>query len=278
MKKITEHLLRKVRKYKKNRFKTKKYNEKKVSASKKTKFSPKNWETVLANIREMRSKKDAPVDSMGCERIADQKADKKTQRFQILVALMLSSQTKDEITYNACQKLRAFGFTPQILAKAQQAELEKLLIPVGFYRTKAKHIIKSSQMILDEYDGDIPNTLETLMKLPGVGPKMAHIAMSSAWNIVSGIGVDVHVHRIANRLGWTSKPTTDPEKTRLELESWLPFELWSEVNLLLVGFGQMICLPKNPKCVECSVNKICPSAFKESPSKKAALEAAKKKK
>lgn len=172
------------------------------------------------------------------------------------------------ITFAACQKLKSFGFTPKNLVDVSQDVLEKLLVPVGFYKTKAKHIKAASQILLNEYNGDIPNTLEGLIKLPGVGPKMAHICMSCAWNVVSGIGVDTHVHRIANRLGWTSKRTTDPEKTRLELESWIPVDLWREVNLMLVGFGQTICLPKSPKCSECSCSKLCPSAFKESPVKK----------
>ncbi|CRK99955.1 CLUMA_CG013252, isoform A [Clunio marinus] len=236
--------------------------------SKKTKFIPKNWQNVLDNVRQMRNDNDAPVDSMGCEKIADQSADEKTKRFQILIALLLSSQTKDAITFGACEKLKTFGFTPVHLAKANLSEMEDILKPVGFYKTKAKNVQKTSQICVDEYQGDIPGTLDGLLKLPGVGPKMAHICMSVAWNIVSGIGVDIHVHRIANRLQWTSKLTKDPEKTRMELESWLPFELWGEVNLLLVGFGQTICLPKSPKCDVCLNNKLCPSAFKESPKKK----------
>jgi len=181
---------------------------------------------------------------------------------------MLSSQTKDEITFAACQRLIAFGFTSQLLASIEVSELEKLLYPVGFYKTKAKNIKKASQIILDEYNAEIPDTLETLMKLPGVGPKMAHICMNSAFNIVTGIGVDVHVHRISNRLNWVSKPTKDPEQTRNELESWLPRDLWSEVNLMLVGFGQTVCLPKSPNCSSCLNKDLCPSAFKESPKMK----------
>lgn len=93
-------------------------------------------------------------------------------------------------------------------------------------------------------------------------------SMSCAWNINTGIGVDIHVHRISNRLNWVSQPTKDPEKTRAELEAWLPRDLWQEVNLMLVGFGQTICLPVKPKCAECLNQKLCPSAFKESPTKK----------
>ena len=150
----------------------------------------------------MRLGKDAPVDSMGCERVTNMKASENIKRFQILVGLMLSSQTKDgefitaecfqylyinigishwlssfklAVTYAACQKLHNFGFTPENLVKADQTELENLLIPVGFYRNKAKFIKNTSQILIDQYNSDIPDTVEGLMKLPGVGPKMAHI-------------------------------------------------------------------------------------------------------
>ena len=117
-------------------------------------------------------------------------------------------------------------------------------------------------MILKDFNGEIPNTIDGLLKLPGVGLKMAHICMKSAWNIVTGIGVDTHVHRISNWLKWTSKETKSPEETRQALEKWLPFELWDEVNHLLVGFGQTICTSVSPKCDKCLLSKTCPSAFK----------------
>lgn len=102
----------------------------------------------------------------------------------------------------------------------------------------------------------------------GIGPKMAHICMSTAWNVITGIGVDTHVHRISNRWKFVPKETKTPEGTRLSLESWLPREHWDEITLLMVGFGQTICTPTKPKCEECVNNKICPSAFKESVAKK----------
>lgn len=106
------------------------------------------------------------------------------------------------------------------------------------------------------------------MKLPGVGPKMAHICMDTAWNLVTGIGVDTHVHRISNRLHWVENPTKEPEKTRIALEKWAPYELWKEINLMMVGFGQTVCLPVNPKCDSCLNNKICPSRFSKKIKKK----------
>lgn len=91
---------------------------------------------------------------------------------------------------------------------------------------------------------------------------MAHICMHAAWGIVTGIGVDTHVHRIANRLQWVKKETKEPEQTRKSLESWLPFEFWDEINVLLVGFGQTICTPVSPRCGKCLLNNECPVAFK----------------
>lgn len=130
-------------------------------------------------------------------------------------------------------------------------------------QNKSKFLIKTCEILLDQFAGDIPDSVDKLVKLPGVGPKMAHICMNAAWGVVTGIGVDTHVHRISNRLGWVERPTKEPEKTRKELEKWIPYELWDEINVLLVGFGQTICTPTGPKCEGCLVNKLCPSAFQK---------------
>lgn len=127
---------------------------------------------------------------------------------------------------------------------------------------KVEYIKRTSTILLNKYDSDIPKTVKELCELPGVGPKMAHICMRNAWGVVSGIGVDTHVHRICNRLKWVRKETKTPEETRNELEDWLPRPLWSEVNHLLVGFGQETCLPRFPKCSECLNKNICPYTSK----------------
>lgn len=227
---------------------------------KNSKWEPANWQEIIANLKIMRKSIPAPVDTMGCHKCSDESADEKTQRFHKLIALMLSSQTKDQVTFDAMNRLKSRGLTPQNVITWKASELEDILKPVSFYKNKARFIQKTAQILIDQYDGDIPNTPENLMKLPGVGPKMAHICMNTAWNVISGIGVDVHVHRICNRLKWVRKPTKQPEDTRVDLESWLPSEHWSEVNALLVGFGQTICAPINPKCEICLNNQICPSA------------------
>ncbi|XP_017879405.1 endonuclease III-like protein 1 [Ceratina calcarata] len=224
------------------------------------KWMPQNWEVMLENIRKMRSNETAPVDSMGCHKCSDPNADPRISRYQSLIALMLSSQTKDQVTHAAMQRLNTYGCTPEIIMNTPDDVLEQLIYPVGFRKKKVQYIKKASKILIEEYKSDIPRTLEDLCKLPGVGPKMGHICMRIAWNEVSGIGVDTHVHRICNRISWVRKRTKTPEETRMDLEEWLPKHLWCDVNHLLVGFGQEICLPRFPKCESCLNKDICPSS------------------
>lgn len=131
------------------------------------------------------------------------------------------------------------------------------------------YLKQTAKILLEKYDGDIPSNLEELCALPGVGPKMAHLALQCAWKINSGIGVDTHVHRISQRLGWVKydlKKT--PEQTRMELEEWLPREYWAPINPLLVGFGQTLCLPIGPKCDDCPARHLCPKRGTKSKSPK----------
>ncbi|PSN34065.1 Endonuclease III-like protein 1 [Blattella germanica] len=225
---------------------------------KKTKWEPKNWLEVVNNIREMRKNRDAPVDTMGCDKCSDDNAPVEVVRYHSLISLMLSSQTKDEVTYAAMQKLRQHGLTVANILDTDDKTLGELIYPVSFWKTKVIHIKKTTQILKDEYNGDIPDTVEKLCKLPGVGPKMAHLCMKTAWGVITGIGVDTHVHRISNRLGWVPKPTKTPEATRVALESWLPNDLWDEVNHLLVGFGQKTCKPVKPMCETCLNRTLCP--------------------
>ncbi|RZC47574.1 hypothetical protein C5167_040530 [Papaver somniferum] len=205
--------------------------------------APANWEEVLEGIRKMRSSEDAPVDTMGCE-----KAGRAVQR--LLKNGLLAADTIDN---------------------AEESVIKDLIYPVGFYTRKASNLKKVAKICLQKYGGDIPSSLEELLALPGIGPKMAHLVMNVAWDNVQGICVDTHVHRICNRLGWVSKPSTGqktstPEGTRESLQLWLPVEEWVAINPLLVGFGQTICTPLRPRCGMCGVNSLCPSAFKETPS------------
>ncbi|XP_069576626.1 endonuclease III-like protein 1 isoform X1 [Brachyistius frenatus] len=229
---------------------------------------PPDWKKQLGLIREMRRGRDAPVDNMGAERCYDLQASDQVRRFQVLVSLMLSSQTKDQVTAAAMQKLRAHGCTVENILATDDEHLGRLVYPVGFWRNKVKFLKLTAALLQTEFGGDIPDSVEGLVRLPGVGPKMAHLAMDIAWNQVSGIGVDTHVHRISNRLGWFTTPSKNPEETRKGLEEWLPRDLWSEINRLLVGFGQQVCLPVNPLCSVCLNQHVCPSAHKLSPAKR----------
>ncbi|KAM5228329.1 endonuclease III-like protein 1 isoform 1-T1 [Ctenodactylus gundi] len=208
----------------------------------------------------MRSKKDAPVDHLGVEHCCDPGVPPKERRYQVLLALMLSSQTKDQVTAGAMQRLRAHGLTVDSILQTDDSTLGKLIYPVGFWRNKVKFIKQTSAILQQRYNGDIPTSVAELVALPGVGPKMAHLAMAVAWGTVSGIAVDTHVHRITNRLRWTKRPTKSPEETRTALEEWLPRELWREINGLLVGFGQQTCLPVHPHCQSCLNQAFCPAA------------------
>ncbi|XP_058460900.1 endonuclease III-like protein 1 [Malaya genurostris] len=234
-----------------------------IEQNKLVKWEPNDWRQMLENIRQMRQTTSAPVDTMGCDQFKDdQQLPEKSRRFHTLVSLMLSSQTKDQVNFECMQRLRKHGLTPENVLVTDSDVLEKLIYPVSFYKNKTKYIRQASQILIDEYNGDIPDTLEGLLKLPGVGKKMAHLCMRSAWNVVTGIGVDTHVHRISNWLRWVPKETKTPEETRVALEKWLPFELWEEVNQLLVGFGQTTCTSSYPRCNECLNANICPAKGK----------------
>ncbi|KAG8896634.1 hypothetical protein FRB99_008791, partial [Tulasnella sp. 403] len=229
--------------------------------------APAHWEETYGLIKEMRERIEAPVDTMGCACAMKGEEDERSRRFGTLVALMLSSQTKDEVTTDAVKKLRAaLGLmTVENVLAAEESVIQEAIAKVGFWRRKTGYIKQTAQMLKDRFNSDVPKTVDELTSLPGVGPKMAFLTLQVAWNLNLGIGVDVHVHRITNRLGWHKPPTITPEQTRLNLQSWLPKELHGEINPLLVGFGQVICLPIGPKCGSCTLSErgLCPSARKD---------------
>jgi endonuclease-3 len=232
---------------------------------------PANWEQMYSITAEMRKRVLAPVDTMGCESLADKSRSPLDRRLQTLIALMLSSQTKDTVTAVAMKNLQdnlPGGFNLQALLSVEPEELNRLIAKVGFHNNKTSYIKQVAPILRDQFGGDIPDTIEGLVSLKGVGPKMAYLTMSAAWGRDEGIGVDVHVHRITNLWGWHK--TANPEQTRAELESWLPKDKWHEINHLLVGFGQTICLPVGRKCGECELSGmgLCPSAVEGKPPKK----------
>ncbi|KAL4981052.1 endonuclease III [Aspergillus desertorum] len=273
--------------------------------------APSNWDAIYSIVKKMREDNPtAPVDTMGCAELYWRSSSPRDKRFQTLIALMLSSQTKDTVTAVAMQrlhtelgeggasaiKLEAEIGEPTVKQDVEDGEptikqeardsippphpsrdstlnlenilavsperLNTLIGAVGFHNNKTKFIKKTAEIIRDQYNSDIPSTPTELMKLPGVGPKMAYLCMSAAWGKHEGIGVDVHVHRITNLWGWHKTKT--PEETRMSLESWLPKDKWHEINKLLVGLGQTVCLPVGRRCGDCNLSgtKLCKSEIK----------------
>lgn len=218
--------------------------------------APKDWLDTYNLVKELRHDRTAPCDHSGCEALPDKNVDPITRRFQVLMCLMLSSQTKDAVVGAAIRGMQADNvLNIQSIHQMDSTTLDRYIQKVGFHNNKTKYIKEAVQILMDKYNGEIPRTAsEMIQDLPGIGPKMAYIIESVAWGTQSGIGVDTHMHRIFNVLHWVNKTNT-PEKTRLQLESWLPPEYWSEVNLLWVGFGQEVQQEKSKilrKALVCS--------------------------
>ncbi len=232
--------------------------------SQKTKFdanNKRNFEYIWNKIQEMREKRDSVVDVMGCHCAHDRNAPKEIRDFQLLVALIISVQNREESTYAAVQRLKQHGLNAQNIYNTDESKILEIIGGVNFNKTKAKNIKNAATLIVEKYDGVVPNKWDVLLTFPGVGNKIAVLFLNFGHGLEVGIGVDTHVHRISNRLGLVH--TKLPDQTRVELESFVPKKYWSEYNVLFVGFGQQICLPINPKCEKCLLNNICPEGKKK---------------
>ncbi len=191
-------------------------SKKRVPIAPGTRPPPEGWREVYELVTELRLERDAPVDWAGCEVVG------KGNPFHILVALMLSSQTKDQVVHDAMRALQSWergGLTVDSILDMTDTELDTLIAKVGFHNNKTKYIKQSAQILKDKYGSKVPQTAEDLCSLPGIGPKMAYLILSAAYNIHAGIGVDTHMHRIFNVLQWVNSKT--PEQTREQLEAML---------------------------------------------------------
>lgn len=177
--------------------------------------------------------------------------------FELLVATVLSAQTTDKTVNRVTPALFRLYPDPRSLAKAKLSDLEEILRPTGFFRRKALHIRELAQSLLQSFSGTVPDTLEELVTLPGVGRKTASVVLAHAFH-KPAIFVDTHVGRVCRRLGWTR--SNDPEKIERRLAELLPQNLWIETASRLLLHGRYVCLAKNPLCTRCVLSDICPSA------------------
>ncbi len=185
----------------------------------------------------------------------------KEDPFQILISTLLSARTQDATTLAASTRLFARAKMPQAMAKLSVKQIEKLIYPVSFYRNKAAFVRDTSRILLDRFGGRVPSTLDELVTLPGVGRKTANLVLILAFRSTQAICVDIHVHRIANRLGWVR--TRTPEETEQALYRTIPKRWWPVINLYLVTWGQHTCRPVYPRCHECAIARDCQFARRQ---------------
>ena len=174
--------------------------------------------------------------------------------FETLVSTILSLRTKDAVTALAARRLLARAATPEAISRLPARKIERLIFPVGFYRTKARNLKETCRRLLEHHDGQVPRDLEELLELPGVGRKTANLVLTVGYGEY-GICVDTHVHRIVNLWGYVR--TRNPEETEFALRRKLPRKHWKTFNDILVTFGQNLCVPVSPWCSKCPVAKEC---------------------
>ena len=189
------------------------------------------------------------------EKIAEEARE---DAFRVLIATVLSARTQDATTAAASARLFRKAPTARRLAALPVPVIERLIYPVSFYRTKARHVKDACGALLQRFGGRVPGTMEELLTLPGVGRKTANLVLILGFKSLRNICVDTHVHRIANRLGWVRTKT--PEKTEQALYEQVPARWWPYLNLYLVTWGQNVCRPTHPRCGDCAVAVRCPRA------------------
>jgi endonuclease-3 len=187
------------------------------------------------------------------EKIADERHE---DAFQVLIATLLSARTQDATTAAASERLFRRAPTAGRLAAMPEPAIATLIYPVSFYRTKARHVKATCEALIERFNGRVPGTMEDLLTLPGVGRKTANLVLILGFKSLRNICVDIHVHRISNRLGWVQTKT--PEQTEQALYERVPARWWPYINLYLVTWGQNVCRPTHPRCGDCAVAARCP--------------------
>ncbi len=207
------------------------------------------WEAIFAALEKWR--KELGEQDPSVNTVAEQYS---RSPWAVLVSTIISLRTKDDVTLAASEKLLEKAASPAELSALRQDKIEKLIYPAGFYRNKAASLKKIAAILIEQYNGKVPASMEVLLSLPGVGRKTANLVLNEAFDL-DAVCVDIHVHRISNRCGWlTSK---NPEETEMILREILPKKFWKRINRLLVLYGQKLCRPVSPFCSRCVIAKFC---------------------
>ncbi len=208
--------------------------------------------TILAVMRALARAID-DLELPAVEKIAENSHE---DPFEVLIATMLSAQTRDAVTASASARLFRVARTPKTMAKLTEKQIIKLIYPVSFYRNKATHVKETCRILVEEFNSRVPSSMEQLLTLPGVGRKTANLVLILSFRSLKNICVDTHVHRISNRLGWVQ--TRTPDETEQALYKNTSERWWPYINLYLVTWGQNVCRPIYPRCGACIIKPHCP--------------------
>lgn len=208
------------------------------------------WDELFTRMEKNLETLDCPLPSVS---IIAQETN--NDPFLVLISTLLSLRTKDKITLEASRRLFSYAKTPDQMLLLSNEKIEKEIYPSCFYRRKTENIKKISSILINKYEGKVPNSQEKLMELPGIGIKTANLTLNLGFK-VEAICVDCHVHQIANRMGWIK--TSTAEETEVALQTVMPKKFWIPLNELLVAYGQTVCTSISPKCSLCSEKDSCP--------------------
>jgi endonuclease-3 len=212
------------------------------------------WDAIFSALEKWRDEIHAQDPSVNTVAEHYRRADGASDPWAVLVSTIISLRTKDEVTLVSSRRLLEKADCPSALAAMKEETAAKLIYPAGFYRNKAASLKKIAAILLDQYGGEVPASMDALLELPGVGRKTANLVLTEAFNL-DGLCVDIHVHRISNRCGWLC--SKNPQETEMILRDILPKKYWKRINFLLVLYGQKLCRPVSPFCSRCVIVKQC---------------------
>lgn len=221
--------------------------EKAINDTVNSTLSMTDWEHVISILEESYHKSPSPSVTLI--------SNTEKTPYHILVSTLISLRTKDEVTLKASRNLFTKAGSCKEILLLPEDEIAGLLYPAGFYKTKAKRLLEIARIIEDEYEGEIPDSMDKLLRLPGVGRKTANLVLILGFK-QSSICVDTHVHRLSNRFGWVK--TSTPDQTEFALKDLVPEKYWIMLNDFMVSYGQMVCKPVSPLCSTCKLLSCCP--------------------